>query len=82
METTAKNKIISKFMGLTIITDGISYFDTNYKPLKKYHLDWNDLMQVIEKIEVLEHKITITTNIMGVYDEVFKFIEQYNTLYS
>ena len=46
------NKLIAKFMGLEIITDGISWFDTNYKPLKKYHSSWNALMPVIEKIEM------------------------------
>ena len=45
-----------------------------------YHKDWNRLMQVIQKIEVLEHKITITTNILEVYDEVFKFIKQYKVV--
>ena len=75
MTTTAKNKIISKFMK----ENNKLRLDNN---LLDYEWDWNRLMQVIEKIEVLGHKITINTNIMGVYDEVFKFIEQYNTLYS
>ena len=47
------NKLITQFLGLTIITDGISLFDTNYKPLAKYHESWNDLMSVVEKIESL-----------------------------
>lgn len=48
------NKLIAQFLGLTIITDGISLFDTNYKSLAKYHESWNDLMPVVEKIENLE----------------------------
>lgn len=53
MNTIENNKLIAEFMGLTIITDGISFFDTNYKPLKKYDSDWNHLMEVVEKIESL-----------------------------
>ena len=48
-----KNKLIAEFLGLTIITDEISLFDTNYKPLCKYHESWNDLIPVVEKIESL-----------------------------
>jgi hypothetical protein len=44
------NKLIAEFLGLNIITDGISLFDTNYKPLAKYHESWNDLMPVVEKV--------------------------------
>lgn len=57
--TTENNKIIAEFMGLTIITDSISYFDTTFKPLKKYHSDWSKLMEVIDKIESLGYWVEI-----------------------
>lgn len=50
-EILENNKLIAEFLGLTITTDGISLFDTNYKPLAKYHESWNDLMPVVEKIQ-------------------------------
>ena len=48
------NKLIAEFMGLEIITDGISWFDTNYKSLGNYDSSWNLMMSVVEKIENLE----------------------------
>jgi hypothetical protein len=45
------NVLIAEFMGLTIITDGISLFDSDYKALKKYNESWDSLMPVVEKIE-------------------------------
>jgi hypothetical protein len=94
MNTTKNNKIIAKFMGLTIITDGISYFDTHYNPLKKYSEDWNQLMEVVEKIYTLDlyydkyiefnssmfsnGKIELSTRIYLVYNQCVEFIKWYN----
>ena len=57
------NKLIAKFMGLKIITDEISWFDTNYKSLGNYDSSWDWLMPVIDKIETLNYAVTITQNI-------------------
>jgi len=62
------NKLIAQFLGLTIITDGISLFDTNYKPLAKYHESWNDLMPVVEKIESLGYCFRIESNDIFIMD--------------
>lgn len=59
MTTIEQNKLIAEFIGLKIITDGISLFDTNYRPLKQYHKDWNALMEVVERIEGLGYSIEI-----------------------
>ena len=65
------NKLIAEFMGLTIITDNISYFDTNYKALKNYHSDWNWLMQVIKQI--VESGIFIRYDNNKFYKNISKF---------
>ena len=57
------NKLIAEFMGLEIITDGISWFDTNYKSLGNYDSSWDWLMPAVEKIETLNYAVTITQNI-------------------
>src|SRR5690606_9199971 len=56
MNTTENNKKLAEFLGLTIITDGISYFDKYFKHLKDYDKYWNSLMEVAEKIETVETK--------------------------
>ena len=50
-EILDSNKLIAEFMGLEIITDGISWFDTNYKSLGNYDSSWDLLMPVVEKIQ-------------------------------
>lgn len=70
------NKMIAQFMELTIITDDISWFDTNFNPLKKYHESWSDLMPVVEKIEEFDNgytKVCIT-------DESCQISTQKNTI--
>jgi hypothetical protein len=61
-------KMIAKFMGLEIVTDGISWFDILFNDLKKYDESWDCLMPVVEKIENMEgiavHIIGTSTSIM------------------
>ena len=54
------DKTIGEFMGLTIISDGISLFDTNYNALPNYR-EWNNLMPVLEMIESKKANIKIKT---------------------
>ena len=53
--TTENNKIIAEFLGATLTKDlQIMYpvyeGDSSYVKDLKYHLDWNWLMEVVEKI--------------------------------
>ena len=81
VELLKNKKLIAKFMGLTIITDGISWFDTSYKGLKKYNESWDYLMPVLEKIEENYYTEILGTNtkndnsyIMNIFDYNGKFI--------
>ena len=65
---TENNKIIAKFMGATLTKDlQIMYpvyeGDSSYVKDLKYHLDWNWLMEVVEKIESLGYRVTIVRHI-------------------
>jgi len=53
--TTEKNIMIAEYMNKEIITDGISLFDTDYKPLPKYDELWDELMPVIYKLKWFEN---------------------------
>ena len=64
---TENNKIIAEFMGATLTKDlQIMYpvyeGDSSYVKDLKYHLDWNWLMQVVEKIESLKFSVLIGKN--------------------
>lgn len=51
-----EEKLIAVFMGRTPQTDGISWFDENYKPIK--YKSWEHLMPVVEKIETTGYDCT------------------------
>lgn len=88
MDTLKNNKAIAKFMGLEIITDGITWFDTNLKSLGKYNKSWDLLMPVVEKCletgentDEWDHLLNElqTVEIDKVYVAVVEFIESHNT---
>ena len=68
MNTTENNKIIAEFMGYIdngcseegFLINPITNFDEEINDLK-YHLDWNWLMEVVEKIENLGYNFQITS---------------------
>jgi hypothetical protein len=78
------DKLIAKFMGLEIITDSISWFDTSYKPLAKYSESWNHLMPVITKIGEMDldfeplANVSLYTPIGEIHKEVVEFLKSYN----
>lgn len=80
------NELVAQFLGLNIITDGISLFDTNYKPLAKYHESWNDLMPVVEKIERLDNAdyvVIIQDDTCTIYGREFKItVDEYSKIES
>lgn len=68
MKNLENNKIIAEFMGFKINTNtGIEVL-YNAKTCEvldlnklKYHFDWNELMEVVEKIESLDFNFNITS---------------------
>jgi hypothetical protein len=59
MDIRKCNNLIAKFMGLELITDGISWFDANFKPLESYDKSWSSLIPVIEKIASLGYRVLL-----------------------
>ena len=92
METS--NKIIAEFMGAKLTKDlKIMYpvyeGDSSYVKNLKYHSDWNWLMEVVEKITILEEfqewefnslfwEVFCQLDITEIYNQVVLFIEYYN----
>ena len=60
MLTVKERKMVATFMGRSPQTDGISWFDENYKVLK--YDDWNTVMPVINKISSGHHKVSIVSD--------------------
>lgn len=57
------NKLIAEFMGFTVHTDNISWFDNNFKPISRFSKLWNELMPVVEKINSFDkHGVVIHFN--------------------
>ena len=102
MNTTIENnKIIAEFMGYIdngcseegFLINPITNFDEEINDLR-YHLDWNWLMEVVEKIYQTElyynkyidfnasmftdGKIEVSTKIDLVYNQCVEFIKWYN----
>lgn len=84
------NKLLADFLELEIITDGILFFDTNYKRLANYNSDWNQLMLVIEKIQEIcaknddmEKFFLIKDEIPhleNTYDKCINFVKEYKNV--
>jgi len=86
----AKNQLIAVFMGEQFKKDCIVKYiesnkcwacpegETHYR--MKYHNDWNQLMDVVNKIESvnLTYRITYPYNVADEFERVVKMIEWYN----
>ena len=81
MKTTQNNRLIAEFMGLP--TEIFSSGNLNYgfegvwyeTEELSFNIDWNWLMEVVNKIEELGNDVLITTNYIQIaFDEGEKFI--------
>jgi len=78
------NKLIAEFLGYeTYKMNGVlnvEYSENNIRTIQDthYHIDWNWLMEVVEKIESLGYDVFINTNICRITDvgqNIFEDIE-------
>ena len=82
MNTQENNELIAEFMGVDPID--IDYAIDEYGKLK-YHLSWDWLMPVVEKIEQVHEgvpqeliKLSLFSTIDEVYNAIIEFIKWYN----
>lgn len=95
MNTTENNKIIAEFMGYEWFEVNKPYIAVkNVNGSVHFRTDWNDLMEVVEKIYSLNiyydeyiffnssmfssGKIELSTNKEAVYNACVEFIQWYN----
>lgn len=77
MNTTENNKSIAEFLGWTLDDEELNTFRKRVNGIYRYanfkfQTDWNDLMEVVEKIETIEEQrflFQISTR-QGFYAEV------------
>lgn len=77
MNTLENNKLIADFMGMVISSVPNNYWtEKNDESIGhgklvelKYDIDWNWLMEVVEKIEGLKTTITNNPNLIGKFED-------------
>lgn len=98
--TTENNKIIAEFMELKTIAEQ-DFLDYNYEESEKdtlyileslkYNTDWNQLIQVIEKVESLDYVFAIHNETVNVfngqnnikyYNEYFEYKTKIESVYN
>ena len=65
------NELIAEFMGVDQVDIDQAYED--YGELK-YHISWDWLMPVVEKVNETSYKIVISSNITELFDKEDNFI--------
>lgn len=82
-EIIENNKLIAEFLGNPLYYDGVgdkkknsSYTDSKFK-VHNYHSDWNELMEVVEKIDIIDD-YCYTVRMFWHYTEVHHNKQYYN----